>query len=160
GFRPPRGDVPVLQLFTMDGDGGNVECTGHLNLGGALHPTILKDGRLMFSSFESQGLRSGLSWGIWSIHPDGTNWGPVLRAFRTNTYHFQTQLSDGSLVVEEYYEHNNFGFGTYLKFPVSAPAGYAAFGPGQRSDPRNPFLLPSGRLPFSPHGIVAWTPFA
>jgi hypothetical protein len=37
----------------MDDDGQNVECIGHLNLGMALHPVILKDGRVMFSSLES-----------------------------------------------------------------------------------------------------------
>ena len=30
---------------------------GHLNINCALHPTILKDGRVMFTSYESQGLR-------------------------------------------------------------------------------------------------------
>src|SRR5690606_17796177 len=44
----------------------NLECIGHLNLGMALHPVILKDGRLMFSSLESQGLRSHHLWGVWS----------------------------------------------------------------------------------------------
>ena len=42
----------------MDEDGGNVEQIGHLNLSQALHPVILKDGRVMFSSLENQGLRS------------------------------------------------------------------------------------------------------
>ena len=39
----------------MDDDGANVECIGHLNLGTALHPVVLMDGRLIFSSLESQG---------------------------------------------------------------------------------------------------------
>ena len=68
GYAP---NALALQLFIMDdpvsplppGEGlgvreTNVECIGHLNLGMALHPVILKDGRLMFSSLESQGLRS------------------------------------------------------------------------------------------------------
>ncbi|WP_410959541.1 hypothetical protein, partial [Salmonella sp. SAL4432] len=75
----------------------------------------------MFSSLESQGLRQSSLWGLWSIHPDGTNWGPLLSAFNLGSAafvtHFQTQLSDGSLVVEEYYQQNNWGFGTYYKFP-------------------------------------------
>ena len=56
-FRPPKHPSPTLQLFVMDEDGGNVECIGHLNIGMALHPTVLTDGRVMFSSLESQGLR-------------------------------------------------------------------------------------------------------
>src|SRR5262245_43616581 len=116
GYAP---NALALQLFVMDDDGSNVECIGHLNLGMALHPVILKDGRIMFSSLESQGLRSHHLWGIWAIHPDGSNWSPLFSAFETSnnaltdTMHFQTQLSDESIVVENYYNLNNFGFGTY-----------------------------------------------
>jgi hypothetical protein len=170
GYAP---NALALQLFTMDEDGGNVECIGHLNLGMALHPVILKDGRIMFSSLESQGLRSHHLWGVWSIHPDGTRWGPLFSAFEigngtADSTHFQTQLSDSSIVVESYYNLNNFGFGTYYKFPPSAPEGYPAFGPAHMPDPRNARLRhgrwSDGRakyisFPFSPHGIEALTPF-
>src|SRR5262249_43468578 len=143
-FRPPKHPSPCLQLFVMDDDGGNVECIGHLNLGMALHPTALMDGRIIFSSLESQGLRNSILWGLWSIHPDGTNWGPVISAFDTgsapNAFHFQTQLSDGSIIAEEYYNQNNSGFGAYFKLPPQPPRGYPAFGPGDTSDPRNPPL--------------------
>ncbi|NBS91697.1 hypothetical protein EBS67_17170, partial [bacterium] len=74
-FKPPKHPSPCLQLFVMDEDGKNVEMIGHLNIGMALHPTILKDGRIVFSSLESQGLRNSILWGLWQIHPDGTNWG-------------------------------------------------------------------------------------
>jgi hypothetical protein len=173
GFRPPKHDGPTMQLFVMDDDGSNVECIGHLNIGMALHPVVLKDGRIIFSSMESQGLRSGILWGLWSIHPDGTNWGPVISAFDTggapNAFHFQTQLSDGSIIAEEYYNLNNSGFGAYFKLPPSVPDGYSAFGPGWRGDPRNtplrfgrfynskPKLY---RLPFTPFGLTSFTRFA
>ncbi|OAI54738.1 hypothetical protein AYO44_14310 [Planctomycetaceae bacterium SCGC AG-212-F19] len=174
GFKPPKHPSPCQQLFVMDDDGKNVECIGHLNLGMALHPVVLKDGRIVFSSLESQGLRSGIMWGLWSIHPDGTNWGPVISAFlpgegAPNAFHFQTQISDGSIVAEEYYNQNNSGFGTYLKLPPSAPEGYAPFGPAYMSDPRNPPLRDGRhdnglgayrRLPFSPAGIESFTRFA
>ena len=85
GFEMPRGNnlgfnIP-FQLFVMDDDGSNVEMIGHLNIASALHPVILKDGRVMFSSLEDQGFRNDLDWGIWSIHPDGTNWNPIISAF-------------------------------------------------------------------------------
>jgi Hydrazine synthase alpha subunit middle domain len=170
GYAP---NALALQLFVMDEDGGNVECIGHLNLGMALHPVILKDGRIMFSSLESQGLRSHHLWGVWSIHPDGTQWGPLFSAFEigngtADSTHFQAQLGDESIVVESYYNLNNFGFGTYYKFPPQAPDGYPAFGPALKSDPRNAKLRHSrhadGRpifiqFPFSPYGIEALTPF-
>src|SRR5205807_4211295 len=113
-------------------------CIGHLNLGMALHPVILKDGRIMFSSLESQGLRTSTLWGLWSIHPDGTNWGPLASAFlpgySPSAYHFQTQLSDGSIVAEEYYNQTSNGFGSFVKFPAEVVKGQPAFGPGYADD--------------------------
>ncbi|HXG09542.1 MAG TPA: hypothetical protein VNK04_07115, partial [Gemmataceae bacterium] len=172
-FIPPKHSSPCLQLFVMDDDGSNVEQVGFMNLGMALHPVILKDGRVMFSSLESQGLRASTLWGLWSIHPDGTNWGPMLSAFNygsaAQTTHFQTQLSNGDIVIEEYYQQNNWGFGTYYKFPVKPPPGQPTFGPANPDDPRNGRLR-VGRhgdgtpvfkaLPFSPYGIESLTPFA
>ncbi len=165
-FRPPKGYPRVtLQLFVMDDDGSNVEQIGHLNVAGALHPVVLRDGRILFSSLENQGIRSDILWGIWSIHPDGTNWNPVVSAFdpggAPNAFHFQTQLSDGSIVVEGYYNLNNSGFGTYIKVPETPPPlkhggsfgygyggfgdvvnkpktpTYASFGPAYMQDPEN-----------------------
>jgi hypothetical protein len=170
GYAP---NALALQLFIMDEDGGNVQQIGYLNLGMALHPVILKDGRIMFSSLESQGMRSHHLWGIWSIHPDGTRWAPIMSAFEigngtANSTHFQAQLSDESLVVENYYNLNNFGFGTYYKIPIQVPEGYPAFGPGYKEDPRNAPLRHGRhadgrpihiRFPFSPYGIEALTPF-
>jgi len=173
GFRPPKHSSPTMQLFVMDDDGKNVECIGHLNIGMALHPVVLKDGRVMFTSMESQGLRSTLLWGLWTIDPDGANWAPMISAFdpggAPNAFHFQTQLSDGSIVAEEYYNQNNNGFGAYFKFPPTVPQGESAFGPGYRQDPRNPALRfgrhyngkpKNYRLPFSPYGFESFTPFA
>lgn len=172
-FKPPKRLQYMLQLFVMDDDGSNVECVGHLNLGCALHPVVLTDGRVMFSSLESQGLRASTLWGLWTIHPDGTNWAPLASAFlpgySPNAYHFQTQLSDGSIVAEEYYNQTSSGFGSFVKFPAAPPAGQAPFGPAYTEDPRNPPLrhgrLDTGRprerrLPFSPVGIESLTPFA
>jgi len=171
GFKPPKRVPHTLQLFVMDDDGSNVECIGHLNLGMALHPVVLQDGRVMFSSLESQGLRSSTLWGLWNINPDGTGWGPLASAFMPgaspSAWHFQTQLSDGSIVAEEYYNQTSSGFGSLVKFPVNAPWG-EAFGPGYTLDPRNPPLQHgragatprTRRLPFSPFGVESITPFA
>ncbi|MGE3807864.1 MAG: GYF domain-containing protein, partial [Gemmataceae bacterium] len=173
GFKPPKRLPNTLQLFVMDDDGSNVECIGHLNLGMALHPTVLMDGRIMFSSLESQGLRHSILWGLWTINPDGTGWGPMVSAFipgeSPSAYHFQTQMSDGTIVAEEYYNQTSNGMGSFVRFPTVIPEGKSAFGPGYTEDPRNP-LLPNGRLddgrvrarrlPFSPFGIDAITRFA
>ncbi len=183
GFRPAKGYPAVcLQLFTMDdrdtdiGDDElptNLEKIGHLNLAGALHPVVLRDGRIMYSSLESQGARSDILWGIWTINPDGTNWNPLVSAFdpggAPNGFHFQTQLSNGEIVFEEYYNQNNSGFGSLMKMPPSPPEGYAGFGPANMSDPRNkPWRFGRGdngqprwyRMPFMPTDSTSLTPFA
>jgi hypothetical protein len=182
GFRPARGYPAVaLQLFVMDdrdtsiGDDENppnLEKIGHLNISGALHPVVLKDGRIMYSSLESQGVRDGILWGLWTIRPDGTNWAPLVSAFdpggAPNGFHFQTQLGDGSIVFEEYYNQNNSGFGAYLKMPPTPPDGYPAFGPAYMNDPRNKGWrygrFDNGnpryyRMPFMPTGAISLTPF-
>src|SRR5207248_8297865 len=78
------------------------------------------------------------------------------------------QLADGNIVVQSYYNLNNFGFGMYFKQPLAPPDGYPPFGPAFPQDPRNtplrngryghgrPQLL---RLPFTPHGMETLTPF-
>src|SRR5215472_8794481 len=126
-----------LQLSFLYDESRNVEPIGHLNIGCALHPVVLRDGRVMFSSLENQGQRDTLSWGLWSIHPDGTNWEPIISSFIATAFHFQTQLSDGNIVVGAYYGGvGTQGFCTYVKLPVEGPAG-PRFGPGHREDPRN-----------------------
>jgi hypothetical protein len=178
GFRPPKNAIPTLQLFIMDdsdnGPGTNLECVGHFNLGCTLHPVVLKDGRVMFSSLESQGMRTGLEWGLWVIRPDGTGWNPIVSAFATeggavNSFHFQAQQSDGHIVYVEYYVGSNFGMGTLRRLPVAPPDGYPAFGPGWPQDPRNSPLasgrydsgaLVALRQPFSPYGLESVTRFA
>jgi hypothetical protein len=184
GFRPSKGYPAIaLQLFVMDDSDtdvdpeepypSNIEKIGHFNIAGALHPVVLRDGRIIFSTLESQGIRSEISWGIWSIHPDGSNWGPVVSAFdpggASNGFHFQTQFSDGAIVVEEYYNQNNSGFGAYIRLPESLDDGIPAFGPGWMNSPRN-IPLRFGRhyngkgkyyrMPFMPTQAVSLTPFA
>jgi hypothetical protein len=165
GFEMPRGNnlgfnIP-FQLFVMDGDGGNVEMIGHLNIASALHPVILKDGRVMFSSLEDQGFRNDLDWGIWSIHPDGTRWAPIVSAFGGSAFHFQTQLSDESIVVAFYYGGKNEGFGTFVMLPAHAPPGEAQFGPAYHNDPRNGKPIADiGNHGFRPYGMEALTHFA
>ncbi len=151
GYRGVRDETePALQLFVMDDDGSNVEHIGHLNLGAALHPVMLKDGRVMFSSLETQGLRSDERWGIWAIRPDGTHWEPLTSALGSppgQAVHFQAQLADESIVVESYYQTGSTdGFGTFWKFPVRPAAGYASFAPGLKQ--------------FAPQGLVNLTLFA
>ena len=176
-FEPNKSfTFPNLQLFVMDDDGKNVELTGHMNLGSALHPTILTDGRVMFSSYEAQGLRDRRLWGLWAIWPDGRNWEPLMSAMTApSAFHFQTELSNREIAVVEYYNQNNNGFGTLLSFLPSAPANTPPFGSPVASDPSNPsvrrgiwFFDPSHpshlkprykKYPFSPPGLQSLSGF-
>jgi hypothetical protein len=178
GYLPHKSfTFPNLRLYVMDEDGNNVEAVGHMNLGSALHPTLLQDGRVVFSTYESQGLRDDRVWSLWTMQPDGRGWEPLKSAFRSgSSFHFQTQLSDGRIAVTEYYNLNNSGFGTLLAFRPPAYDGSAAFGPQWRDDPGNPrvhtgrwFFSPGHpyhlqprytQYSFSPPGLENLTPFA
>ncbi len=167
GLWPQKGFTsPTLQLFVMDEDGGNVTPIAPMTVSSALHPTILADGRIAFSSHEDQGLRDTRLWGIWAIWPDGRLWEPVVSAFRgPQAFHFMTQLSGGDLVVVDYYNLNNNGFGALYRFPVRPPPGTPPFHGAFPED--NPeiqqtvgqgFLYPF-RMPFTPRGMHSITPF-
>jgi hypothetical protein len=167
GFAPPKGFTsPTLQLFVMDADGANVTWIAPLNVSSALHPTPLVDGRVMFTTHESQGLRDARNWGIWAIWPDGRNWEPIVSAFREGqAFHFMTQLSNRDLVVVDYYNLNNNGFGALYRLPVDVPPGTPRFYPAFLAE--NPsidqtigagFFYPF-RMPFTPWGMQSIVPF-
>jgi len=167
GFDPPKGFTnPTLQLYVMDVDGSNVTPIAPMSISSALHPTILRDGRLMFSSHESQALRDRRLWGIWTIYPDGRQWAPMVSAFRSpQAFHFMTQLSNEDVVVVDYYNLNNNGFGALYRFPVRPPQGtpafYSAFpqeNPSIDQTVGGGFLYPF-RMPFTPWGMFSITPF-
>ncbi len=167
GFTPPKTFTnPTMQLYVMDEDGSNIEAIAPMSINSALHPTILQDGRLMFSSYESQGLRDRRLWGIWAIYPDGRNWTPLVSAFRQpNAFHFMTQLSNGDLVVVDYYNLNNNGFGALYRFPLDPPPGIARFGsPFPSQNPPIDQTVGGGfsypfRMSFTPYGMYSITPF-
>jgi len=123
-FLSPKGTAAsrAMQLYRMDGDGKNVEQIGYLNNAQAMHPFQLLDGRLMFTSWESQGLRDDRDFNLWFIAPDGTGWasgsGLGELAF---VHHFMTQTSNQDIVAVRYYQQNNNGFGDLIRYPVSPP---------------------------------------
>ena len=142
GFKPPKRAAAHAATVRHGRRRQQRRVIGHLNLGMALHPVVLKDGRVMFSSLESQGLRSIDLWGLWSIHPDGTNWGPLVSAFMPGDSPTRStsrrSCPTASIVVEEYYNQTNSGFGTFCKFPLDRAGGRAAFGPGYTRRPAQP----------------------
>jgi hypothetical protein len=167
GFIPPRGYTnPTLQLFVMDEDGSNVTQIAPLTIGSCLHPTPLRDGRLMFSTMETQGTRDIRLWGIWAINPDGRSWSPIISAFREpQAFHFMTQLSNDDIIVTDYYNLNNNGFGALYRFPVDPPSGqprfFSAFpadNPAIQQTVEGGFLYPF-KMPFTPRSMFSISPF-
>jgi len=163
GFKAARAAQSALQLFVMDDDGANVEKIGHLNVGQALHPVILKDGRIIFSSLEIEA-RHNMGWGILGIHPDGSQWNPVVSGLSYGgaplPFHFQAQLSDESIIVESYYIPGMGGFGVYFKQPAAPPEGTPPFLSAlARDDPK--MMMAGGifRMPFQPYGMEVLTRF-
>jgi len=166
GYVPTRGFTnPNLQLFVMDIDGSNIHAIAPMTIGSALHPTVLQDGRIMFSSYEAQGIRDQRLWGVWVIDPDGRNWNPLVSAMTSpNAYHFFTQLSSGEIVVEQYYNLNNNGFGALYALPASPPdanappfgSPYPALNPP--IDKTGSFGPTTFRDSFTPQGYYAMTP--
>jgi len=167
GFGPPNGFTnPTLQLFVMDEDGSNVTQIAPMNISSALHPTPLVDGRLMFSTHESQGLRDARLWGIWAIFPDGRYWSPLVSAFRdAQAFHFMTQLSNSDLVVVDYYNLNNNGFGALYRMPINPPTGEPRFhSPMVAENPSIAQTVGAGfsypfQMAFTPRGLHSIVPF-
>ncbi len=167
GYTPPKTHTrPTLQMFVMDENGDNVEDIAPMVINGALHPTVLRDGRLMFSSYESQGLRDARLWGIWTINPDGRNWDPLVSAFRSpQSLHFMTQLSGGDIVLLDYYNLNTNGFGTLYRMPLDPPRGEPRFhGAFPADNPPIDRVTASGldypaKMAFTPKGLYSITPF-
>ncbi len=167
GFIPTKSFTnPTLQLYVMDEDGSNIEPIAPMSINSALHPTILRDGRIMFSSYESQGLRDRRLWGIWAIYPDGREWSPLISAFRKpQAFHFMTQLSNEDLIMVDYYNLNNNGFGALYRFPIQPPPGEPAFGsPFPSLNPAIDQTVGGGfsypfKMSYTPKGMYSISPF-
>jgi uncharacterized protein (TIGR03437 family) len=149
-----NGNSRAMQLWVMDGDGKNAHPIGFLNVSSALHPFVLKDGRIIFTSWENMGARDDRVFTLWSLWPDGTNFDPF-SGFGDGPFahHFMTQISDGSIVVCRYYNLNNNGFGELYSFPVNGTGGVALF------DPIPPDTDSAGEIPLKRAGYTRLTPF-
>ncbi len=145
-----------MQLYVMDGDGKNVHPIGFLNVSSGMHPFVLKDGRVVFTSWENMGARDDRVFPLWAIHPDGTHFEPF-SGFGDGPFahHFMTQISDGSIVVCRYYNLNNNGFGELYRFPID--------GSGNPADPLFQPIPPddfsADEIPLKRAGYTRITPF-
>ena len=125
----------VQQLYVMDDHDGTAVTsdlanmrrleTGNIHL--VQHPIQLKDGRILFSTWQDAATKFNAgsfqyaTTSLFTVHPDGSN----LQQFtephdhHKNVEHFISQLSDGRVVWGQYYP-NLEGFGILLRAPVSS----------------------------------------
>jgi len=59
-------------LFTMGGDGSNIQQIGHSTLHEG-HAALAPDGRVLYDRWEYVDRNFGDAQGVWSVNPDGTN---------------------------------------------------------------------------------------
>jgi hypothetical protein len=157
-FLPPKemtSGQRVMQLFVMNDDGSNPEPVGHLNLAMALHPQVLLDGRVAFSSWEEEGVRDPRQFPLWVTGPDGRGWNG-LSGFSEPflVHHFMTQMPGGDLVVTRYYNLNNNGFGDLIRYPLDPPGPDFGSPDAQITDHSGGSVMPFQRV-----GQVRLTPF-
>ena len=131
---------PAMKFWRMHADGSNLEPMENFSMGGCEHPTILMDGRIVWTHFHPSGRRSygAGNYPLMVARQD-------LSDFKTfagdhmpdSAWHFTTQLSGGDVVTTVYYHQNNYGHGSLVRFPVDPqhPSGQV-FQP--RSDDPNP----------------------
>lgn len=120
----------VLQLYTMEDHEGELSNaklaqikaleTGTLHL--AQHPIQLKDGRILFSSWQDVATRFRYAMtSLFTVNPDGSN----LQQFtephdhHKNVEHFVTQLPDEQVVTGSYYPSFDFGYGILLRYAIN-----------------------------------------
>lgn len=113
-----------FQLFSMDVDGSNLQLLGHRALGQQLHPIILTDGRIAYTNDDHMTQKTNNNqYSLFTVNPDGSN--PFILAGKLDptafSYHYTTQLSDGDIITTLYYNINNSGLGTFLRFPIDPP---------------------------------------
>lgn len=128
-----------LQLWLANGDGTQAERVGPHELDGALHPYVMSDGRVLFSTWQIRHLQAHSSnngsigspsakdnkfW-LASVDHTGGKWMAVLGAHGHEyelkgspkdfkALHFVTETSLGWLCSTDYYRGNNFGSGNIL----------------------------------------------
>jgi hypothetical protein len=123
-------DSSVMQLYVMDDHDGrlrtsdlsNLRQVGFGSLHMTLHPMVLQDGRIAFSNWDDGGGKFLYAMTtLYVMNPDGSHLEALTEPHdhHKNVDHFATQLSDGSIVVAQYYPSFNFGFGHLCRFPMN-----------------------------------------
>jgi hypothetical protein len=87
------------------------------------HPMQLKDGRILFSSWQPVGHKFFYAMtNLFTIYPDGTNITQFTEPHDRNKYveHFITQLPNEDVVAGYYYPSFDYGYGVFNKYPIGS----------------------------------------
>lgn len=145
------------KIYGVDVDGSNLDVLSHHSLSQEQHPFMLKDGRLVFSSWQifgglpfrhNNGTVGGQTtednlFHIYSMLPDGAKNFPIYGQHSGdhspsyfgedhNAAHFITQTTDGRIWFADYYRGNNHGHGALVGV-IAEPSGREGKGIGDIS---------------------------
>jgi len=150
----------VSQIYVMDDhDGGtpnkNLHLVGHSILHQAQHPTMLEDGRVLFTNWDDAGLREEYATAtLYVDHPDGGHLEQFLEPHNTTkrVEHFATQLTSGNVVVSSYYPRMaTWGFGTLLQMPVDIDGPDYVAERGDSAEDKSRYFTRIGTEALTPH---------
>lgn len=122
----------IQQLYVMQDHDGSLNSTSLANItrleAGTLHlaqhPFQLKDGRILFSSWQDVGIKFTYAMtNLMTVHPDGTNLQQFTEPHDHHKLveHFITQLSDEQVVSALYYPSFDYGYGIFMRYPIDPP---------------------------------------
>ena len=133
-FRPGPDAVvtgSVQQLYVIDDHDGTANTkelsnlhlleTGNLHL--VQHPFQLKDGRILFSTWQDASTKYSYAMtSLFTIYPDGSNLMQFTEPHEHTKLldHFATQLAEESIVAGYYYPSFDYGFGILMRYPISS----------------------------------------
>jgi hypothetical protein len=123
----------IQQLYVVDDHDGSANNsalsnlrrleTGNLHM--VQHPFQLKDGRIIFSTWQDAGPKFRYAMtSLFTVHPDGSN----LQQFtephdhHKNVDHFATQLANSDVIAGSYYPSFDYGYGILMRYPID-PVG-------------------------------------
>ena len=122
-------DEPVSQMYVMDDHDGSAITPELANMhvleSGSLHmvqhPIQLKDGRILFSSWQDVATKFNYAMtNLMTVHPDGSNLQQFTEPHNHQKMidHFITQLSSGDVTAGLYYPSYDFGYGLIIRLPL------------------------------------------
>ncbi len=117
-----KGSPRMYRIDNVHAEKPNIKPLLYRGNGWELHPKRWWDGKIAFSTGESAGIRDIRLSGIWTIHPDGSNFQPEDSAFYSvSAKHTHTPFvganGERMLAISYYYNKNNNGFGGIVIYP-------------------------------------------